>query len=63
MSSSSTIPVPGPQPFWLAGQLVRGDEHYDVCGPDGQVVAEVSIPDHTQIDEAVAALDCGSRPC
>ncbi len=62
MSSSSTVPVPGPQPFWLAGQLVRGDEHYDVCGPDGQVVAEVSIPDHTQIDEAVAALDAARGP-
>ena len=62
MSTSATIDASDPQPFWLAGRLTRGDAQHDVRGPDGQLVSTVSIPSHSQVDEAVAALDAARGP-
>ncbi|MEO8107846.1 MAG: aldehyde dehydrogenase family protein [Actinomycetes bacterium] len=62
MSSPSTTTVSDPQPFWLAGQLVHGDAHYDVRSPDGQLVQAVSIPSDAHIEAAVAALEAASVP-
>jgi acyl-CoA reductase-like NAD-dependent aldehyde dehydrogenase len=43
-------------PFWLAGRRAVGDSTLPVAGPDGRVVATVSVPTPAQVEEAVAAL-------
>ena len=48
---------PTPLPFWLAGRPAHGVGQLDVRGPDGQLVASVSLPTDAQVDEAVAALE------
>jgi len=53
----STDSPSGPVPFWLAGRPALGEEQIDVRGPDGQLVASVSVPSDAQVEEAVSALD------
>lgn len=46
------------RPFWLAGRPALGSATLDVHHPyDGQLVATVSVPDPSQVEAAVAALD------
>ncbi|MCZ3388370.1 MAG: aldehyde dehydrogenase family protein [Actinomycetia bacterium] len=52
----STESSPPSLAFWLAGRRAHGEGQLDVCGPDGQWVASVSVPTDAQVDDAVAAL-------
>ena len=56
-SESETAPaVVTPQPFWVAGERRTGAVTAEVRSPyDGRVVATVSQPDSTAVDEAVQA--------
>jgi acyl-CoA reductase-like NAD-dependent aldehyde dehydrogenase len=61
MTSTSDKPPASPAPFWLAGRRAAGERSMTVTGPDGAVVAEVSVPTAAQVEEAVAALDASAK--
>jgi acyl-CoA reductase-like NAD-dependent aldehyde dehydrogenase len=53
---STTATEGVPRGFWLAGRRAFGGRTLAVCGPSGDTVAPVSVPDADHVEAAVAAL-------